>query len=179
MFVAHLGVFTEALYVASPALRRWAWRKYVCELDPMRLARLAPPQPSIAEFLTGAKGLRDRRRTLQRGRVEMTEWRLPAMTTVRLIVDQAQPNFVECCFAYAANTARNHARALAHAQADTLGNAEYFSWYYRHVFRSQALLELMALKARCRDTGFDVPVETARELALSYLTDLENDLRRS
>ena len=176
VFVVHLGVFTEQLYVASPPLRRWAWRKYRCEREPGRLARLAPPQPTLAEFVAGPKGLRQRRAAIENGSVAMTEWLLPSLVAVPLTVTQTRATFVECCFAYAANTARNHARALGLAEADQLNNTEFFPWYNDAVFRSPELLDLMAHKARCRDTGFDLPVEQARELAICYMRMLEQQL---
>ncbi len=176
VFVAHLGVFTEALYLASPPLKRWAWRKYPCEREPGRLARLAPPPPTLAEFVTGPKGLRQRRAAIENGLVEMTEWLLPSLTPVPLNVSTDQVNFVECCFAYTASTARNHTRALGLAEADQLNNTEFFPWYNRTVLQSPALLDLMAHKAHCRDAGFEVSVERARELAMRYMRALEQQL---
>ena len=176
VFMVHLGVFTEELYLASPGVKRWAWRKYRCEREPGRLARMAPSQPTLAEFVAGPKGLRWRCAAIEKGAVEMTEWLLPSLVTVPLSVTPAQVNFVECCFAYAANAARNHARALGAAEADRFGNAEFFAWYDRTVLRSPELLELMAQKAHCRDAGFDLPVERARELASGYLRKVEREL---
>jgi hypothetical protein len=176
IFVVHLGVFTEALYLASPPLKRWAWRKYRCEREPGRLARMAPSQPTLAEFIVGRKGLRQRRAAIENGSVEMTEWLLPSLTAMPLIITPDQTNFVECCFAYAANTARNHARALGLAQADQLNNAEFFPWYNDTLLRSPELLHLMAYKAHSRDTGFELPVERARELAVGYMRTLEQQL---
>lgn len=43
VIVLHLGVFTEQSYLASPPLKRWAWRKYPCLIEPSQLSRLAPP----------------------------------------------------------------------------------------------------------------------------------------
>lgn len=176
VFVVHLGVFTEQLYLASPGVKRWAWRKYRCEREPGRLARMAPSQPTLAEFVAGPKGLRWRCAAIEKGAVEMTEWLLPSLAVVPFIVTPEEVNFVECCFAYAANVARNHARALGAPEADHLENAEFFAWYDRTVLRSAELLDLMAHKARCRDAGFDLPVEQARELALDYLRKVERQL---
>lgn len=176
VFVVHLGVFTEPLYLAAAPLKRWAWRKYRCEREPERLARLAPARPTLAEFVAGPKGLRERRMAIEAGSVEMTEWLLPSLATRRFAVTTDEVNFVECCFAYAANTARNHARALGLAEADQLGNAAFFSWYGDAVFRSPELAELMSHKAACRDEGFTLGVARARELALGYMRMLEWEL---
>lgn len=176
-FLAHLGVFTEALYLASPVTKRWAWRKYRCEREPARLARLAPRPPTLAEFVAGPRGLSARREALECGRIEMTEWVLPNLAIRTLVVTAEDPNFIECCFTYAASLARNHARSLRHAEADSLNNAEFFRWYHARVFRSAELGELIALKARCRDVGFDIPVAQARDLAVGYLRALERHLQ--
>ena len=157
-FVVHLGVFTETLYLAASPLKRWAWRKYICEREPGRLARLAPSRPTLAEFAAGPKGLRERCAAVNDGSVEMTEWLLPSLQARRFAITLDQTNFVECCFAYAANTARNHARALGLAEADQLGNSEFFAWYNEAVFRSPDLIALMDYKAACRDQGFVLQV---------------------
>ena len=176
VFVVHLGVFTEALYLASPPLKRWAWRKYRCEGDPERLARMAPSQQTLVDFIAGPKGLRHRCAAIESGSVDMTEWLLPSLTAVPLLVTPEQGNFVECCFAYAANTARNHARAVGAAEADQLGNEEFFRWYDKAVFRSPELLALMAQKAQSRVAGFELPVGRASELAIAYMRTLERAL---
>ena len=137
---------------------------------------MAPSQPTLAEFVAEPKGLRQRRAAIESGMVAMTEWLPPSLTAVPLIVTPERGNFVECCFAYAANTARNHARALGLAEADQLTNAEFFPWYDEAVSRSPELLDLMAHKARCREAGFDLPVERARELAVRYMRGLEQQL---
>lgn len=176
VFVVHLGVFTEALYLTSPPLKRWAWRKYRCEVEPERLARMAPSQQTLSDFIAGPKGLRKRRAAIESGSVEMTEWLLPSLAAVPILVTPEQGNFVECCFAYAANTARNHARAVGAVEADQLSNAEFFPWYDKTLFRSPDLLDLVAQKALSRDAGFGLPVGRARELALSYMRSLERAL---
>ncbi len=177
VFVVHLGVFTEALYLASTPLKRWAWRKYRCEQEPGRLARLAPSKPTLAEFVAGPKGLRQRREAIENGAVEMTEWMLPSLVAVPFTVTADQVNFIECCFTYAATSARNHARTLGAPEADRLNNDDFFPWYDAAVLQSPELLELMALKARCRDSGFDLPIGRARALALGYMRLLEDRLR--
>jgi len=178
-FVVHLGVFTEALYLAASPLKRWAWRKYICEREPGRLARLAPSQPTLAEFANGPKGLCERYAAINDRSVEMTEWLLPSLQARRFVVTLDQTNFVECCFAYAANTARNHARALGLAEADQLGNSEFFAWYNAAVFRSPDLILLMDYKAACRDQGFVLQVARARDLALGYMQALQQHLVES
>jgi hypothetical protein len=176
VFLIHLGIFTEALYLASPPLKLWAWRKYRCEREPGRLARLAPSRPTLAEFVVGPKGLRQRRAAIENGTVEMTEWLLPRLTAVPLTFTPDHGNFVECCFAYSANTARNHTRALGLEEADRLSNAEFFPWYSDTLLRSPELLELMEHKAQSHDTGYELPVERARELAIRYMRRLERQL---
>ncbi|MDI3561353.1 hypothetical protein [Bradyrhizobium sp. Arg816] len=176
VFVVHLGVFTEAIYLAAPPLKRWAWRKYICEREPGRLARMAPPRPTLAEFVTGPKGLRKRCAAIEAGSVEMTEWLLPDLQTRSFLITQDEANFVECCFAYAANTARNHARTLGLGEADQLANTEFFSWYDETVFRSPELVDLMNDKAACRDRGFVVEIAHTRSLALRYMRTLEQHL---
>jgi hypothetical protein len=177
--VVHLGVFTEALYLAAPPLKRFAWRKYICEREPGRLARLAPTRPTLAEFVTGPKGLRERCAAINDGSVEMTEWLLPGLQAKRFAITLEQTNFAECCFAYAANTARNHIRALGLTEADQLGNSEFFAWYNETIFRSPDLIELMDYKAACREQGFVLQVARARDLALRYMQALEQHLVQS
>ena len=52
-FVVHLGVFTETLYLAASPLKRWAWRKYICEREPgvspvwRRHGRRSPSSPPV------------------------------------------------------------------------------------------------------------------------------------
>jgi hypothetical protein len=173
VIVAHLGVFTEAMYVAEAPLKRWAWRKYPCERETDRLMRLAPAPPDLNEILNGNRGVRHRLHALRSGRIEMREWLLPDFAEVPLHIGRGQPNFIECCFAYAANCARHHCRALDNREADRLGNEEFFPWYAANVFASPALSELMALKARCRNTGFDVDATRVQALAIEYISDLE------
>lgn len=172
VIVVHLGVFTEAGYRRSPVLKRWAWRKYACERESQRLLKLAPDPPGMDEFVRGAKGLDERLKAIRAGSVAMNEWLLPSLRTRRLEVSVGDPAFQECCFAYCANSARNHARALGCAQADVLGNAQFFTWYHENLFRSDELLELMKLKAHCRDVGFDQDGGRVRQLALTYLESL-------
>ncbi|MCP3404741.1 hypothetical protein [Bradyrhizobium sp. CCGB01] len=176
VLVVHLGVFTESLYLAAAPLKRWAWRKYICEREPGRLARMAPPRPTLAEFITGPKGLRERCEAIEAGAVEMTEWLLPDLQARSFVITLDEANFVECCFAYAANTARNHARTLGMGEADQLPNSEFFSWYDQTVLRSPELVDLMNHKAACRDQGFVVEIAHARRLALRYMRALERHL---
>ena len=78
LFQAHVGVFTQSLYLASAPLKRWAWRKYRCEREPDRLARWAPAPPTLEEFINGRKGLRERLAAIERGSVQMTDTKGPA-----------------------------------------------------------------------------------------------------
>jgi hypothetical protein len=177
--VAHLGVFTDRMYLAEAALKRWAWRKYRCERDVFRLARLAPSPPDLNQILNDDRGIRCRLRSLELGRIEMREWLLPDFIEVPLYVTKSEPNFIECCFSYAANCARHHCRGLGLREADEMGNEEFFPWYCANVFRSQALTELMGLKGKCRDRGFDIDVNQAQGLAVEYMSCLERYLAAS
>jgi hypothetical protein len=176
--VAHLGVFTEPTYLAQSRLKRWAWRKYPCVRDVSRLGRLAPSPPDLKEVLNGDKGVRHRLRSLQLGRVKMREWLLPDFNESPLYIDKSEPNFIECCFSSAANCARHHCRGLGLHEADEMGNEEFFPWYCTNVFRSQALGELIWLKTKCRNRGFDIDVDRAQALAVEYLSHLEHHLNR-
>lgn len=170
--VAHLGVFTETKYLKSAPLKRWAWRKYECEVITSRLMNLAPTQPDLYEYIYGKKGLLERYEAISRGRVEMTEWVLPTLKPRRLFVSLESLGFHECCFAYAANSARNHARALGHLEADILDNERFFTWYNQTVFRSEELTKLMNIKSDCRDIGFDQDNIILQKLTETYLNDL-------
>ncbi|WP_020181117.1 hypothetical protein [Methylopila sp. M107] len=172
ILLAHIGVFTEADYLRSARLKRWAWRKYECAREPGRMRRLAGEPPDLHEFVHGEKGLLGRLAAIRAGEVAMTEWTLPDLATRRFSVRAEDRAFQECCFAYAANCARNHARAEGRIEADRLGNAAFFDWYDRELFRSQALIELMAIKSRCRQTGFDQDTPAIRRLTLDFLEGL-------
>ena len=176
--VAHLGVFTEEMYLASPPLKRWSWRKYRCERVPDRFAARAPRQPDIAEVLNGEKGVAQRLAAVTRGRINMREWRLPDFAEVLIPITHKDPNFAECCFAYSANCARNHCRGLGLVQADQLGNEAFFPWYAAHVFPSKALLRLMEKKLECRTRGFDVDLLAVQGLSMEYMGDLKTHLEK-
>jgi len=176
IMVAHLGVFTEQTYLESPALRRWAWRKYPCTREPGRLARLAPHQPTVAELLFGRKGIDDRLHDIERGAVEMRELVLPDLHEEVFSVTLTHPNFLECCFASVANSARNHCRVLSFPEADRLGNKEFFVWYNENIFRSDSLMALMQMKADCRIEGFSRSPVVARTLAVEFLRQLRAHL---
>ena len=134
---------------------------------------MLPPRPIFNEILNGDRGVRQRLRALRNGRIEMREWLLPDFSETALYISREQPNFIECCFAYAANCARHHCRALDIREADRLGNEEFFPWYAANVLASPALSELMALKAQCRNTGFDVDAARVQMLAITYIGELE------
>ena len=173
IIVAHLGVFTDATYLAEAPLKRWSWRKYSCQQERDRLARLAPAPPDLNEILNGERGVRHRLYAIRSGRIEMREWRIPDLSETPLFIERDEPNFIECCFAYAANCARHHCRALRSQEADRLGNQEFFPWYKLNVLNSPALSTLMELKERCRNTGFDVDVNHVQGLAVEFMTILE------
>jgi hypothetical protein len=176
IIVAHLGVFTEQLYLSEAPLKRWSWRKYSCKREISRLFRLAPEKPDVTEFLNGANGVRQRLRVLRSGRVDMREWILPDFDQILLHVTKAEPNFIECCFAYAASCARHHCRIIGLAEADKLDNQNFTSWYSDNVFASDTFVELMHLKSECRNTGFHISVDKAQTLAIDYIHNLERHL---
>ena len=172
IIVAHLGVFTEEMYRAAAPLKRWAWRKYACEVEPARLQRLAPPRPSLDEFVHGSRGLLERLAALEAGRVAMVEWLLPELAPTTFFIDRGSVAFQECCFAYTNNCARNHARALALIEADLLGNADFVAWYVSNVFSHPPLRELFAMKAEARDRGFVHDTGRVHEATVGYLRAL-------
>lgn len=174
--VAHLGVFTEAMYREASPFLRWGWRKYRCTIEPGRFARLAPPQPSIAQLLHGPRGVHERLSALVAGRVVMHEWILPELTEVEWAVSQSEPLFAESCFSAGATIARNHGRALGCVESDSLPNREFFAWYNGSLFPSGALMELMRLKSRARDVGYRGMLPEARAHAVEFLTALASVL---
>jgi hypothetical protein len=176
VIVLHLGVFTEQDYLAIAPLKRWAWRKYACLSEPARLARLAPERPNVAALLSGPRGVEYRLRAIASGCVPMREWVLPSFREQELLVRLDDPNFVECCFAYALSSARAHGRVLGFGEADSLPNEKYFCWYANHLLSSADLLHLLEMKIRCRNSGFAVDTAEAQRLALGYLNALSNSL---
>ena len=177
VIVLHLGVFTERSYLASPPLKRWGWRKYKCLAEPGRLARLAPSRPDLTELLCGHKGVEYRLNAIASGSVTMHELVLPSFREVVFSVSLDHVNFVECCFAYALSSARNHARVLGLEEADSFPNETYFEWYSENVLNSEALLRLLQIKTRCRNTGFDVDKSLVQTLTVQYLRSLSETLR--
>jgi hypothetical protein len=171
----HAGVFDEIRYGAQPVLHRWAWRKYPGVVEPERLRRLAPSMPTLEDLTDGPRGVRERLTSLEARSTEMIELLLPSMAERRLQFTEGTPQFVEFCYSSAASCARHHARILGHAQADTLGNADFFAWYTRTVLADDSLTELVGLKARSRDAGFAGLGAAPRRLAISYLTRLLDD----
>lgn len=166
----HLAVFTAAEYAEGTlGVMRWAWRKYVCKVDRMRLREAAPPRVTVEEAAARTVRLLDR---LRDGRTTMVEWLLPGFTRGAVEVTADAPNFAEVCFSAVANCTRHHARALGHGEADTLANAAFFAWYARETGMSGALLDLAALKDRSRDEGFGAVATDARRLAIVCLEDL-------
>jgi len=165
----HLAVFTESEYRDTPSLMRWSWRKYECLVEKDRLRRLAPPRVSSDDVAARAAKLLAR---IESGQTTMREWLLPdfAEGTVHITADD--PNFAEVCFSSVATCTRHHARALGHAEADSLANREFFRWYIRRIGPSSALAELAALKERSRNEGFGALAEPARKLSIVCLREL-------
>ncbi len=177
VIVLHLGVFTEADYLAQSSLKRWAWKKYTCLSEPARLARLAPrTRPDVAALLSGPRGVEHRLRAIACGCVPMRERVLPSFREQEQFVTLDDPNFVECCFAYTLGSARAHGRVLGFAEADSLPNEKYFVWYADHLLNSADLLDLLEMKSRCRNSGFTIETAKAQTLALGYLNALSHSL---
>ena len=179
VIVLHLGVFTEPSYQAQSPVKRWAWRKYTCLAEPGRLARLASGRPDLTELLFGQKGVKYRLEAIASGNVSMRELALPSFREVAFSVPLDEPNFVECCFAYAFSCARNHGRVLGFDEADSLPNETYFQWYSENVLSSIELLELLRIKRVCRDIGFGVDRSRVQTLAVHYLRSLSAALTRT
>lgn len=109
----------------------------------------------------------------------MHELVLPSLEDRITFVTVADVNFQECCFAYAANCARNHCRAFGLIEADRLSNEAFFQWYNECVFPSADLLELMAIESQCRKNGFNQSTENVRQLALHYISALDGHLQNT
>jgi hypothetical protein len=169
---AHLGLFDDERYLAQPALQRWAWRKYRGVIDPDRVQRLAPPQPTMTDLIDGPRGARERLSQLGEGRTSMTEYLLPTLEERRIDFDESSAQFVEFCYSSAASCARHHARVLGHDQPDRLDNANFFAWYRDSVMDSAALKRLMELKQRSRNDGFAGLGAEPKELAGEFLQQL-------
>jgi hypothetical protein len=179
IIVLHLGVFTEQTYVASPPLKRWAWRKYSCVTEPNWLARLAPPRPDLLELLYGSKGVKYRLNAIASGNVTMNELVLPSFREATFSILLDEPNFIECCFAYSLSSSRNHGRVLGCREADSLPNETYFQWYNQNILSCAGLLRLLQIKMQCRNTGFDVDKAMVQALAVQYLESLSTTLETS
>jgi hypothetical protein len=173
--LAHLGVFDERLYLNTPIVKRWSWRKYPCERGVERLARLCPRKPTAHDLLHGPSGVADTLNDLRRGKTSMLEWMLPDLHTEERHFDCESHVFVEFCHGAAATTARHHARLLDKDEADRLGNNEFFLWYHENILRTSSLLPLIELKARSRNDGFG-DVERSRELTIDFLEAVQGRL---
>lgn len=174
--LAHLGVYTDQLYLKDSCLKRWAWRKYPCRVEPQRLRRLAPNPPTRDDLLLGPGGVNERLGDLATGTTMMEEWILPSMESVVHVVTAKAPLFVEFCFASCAVSARHHARTRGYLEPDTLGNDEFFVWYDQNVLHTSTLLPLMEMKARSRDEGLAVFGSRPMLLAGEFLTTLASTL---
>ncbi len=169
ILLLHLGVFTDDSYLQEEACKRWAWRKYICQVEESRLARLAPSRPSLEDLLYGPRGVVERLADLNRGKTAMCEWLLPDLNSTEITIDHHSSVFVEFCYGSAATTARNHARILGYPEADRLENDQFFSWYQETVLPTKTLLPLMEMKRRARDEGATAGDTRPRELCTSFL----------
>ena len=176
VLVAHVSLFTDEDYVKERALLRWAWRKYPCIAEPARLVRLAPEQPTLEELLDGKGGVNEKLNIIQSGTAPMTESLLPDLKEFCWIVSAGEPLFAEFCLAGTATCARNHGRALGRPEADCLGNGDFAIWYDRTVMKSAELQQVMALKAKVRNNGYEDVLALAPELAIRYLRRLQTAL---
>jgi hypothetical protein len=165
----HLGAFTDETYLAESIVKRWAWRKYRCQVEGSRLARLAPRRPVLDDLLYGPGGVIDRLHDLHRGETVMSEWSIPELSVSTVSFDADSWVFTEFCYGSAATTARTHARVLGHGEADRLGNEEFFAWYDQNVLATRTLLPLMAMKGRARNEGFSAGASRPRELCTEFL----------
>lgn len=170
--VAHLGIFTEETYCREAAIKRWSWRKYPCEVDATRLARLSPDRPSVGDLRDGPRGVVERLRELRARTTQMTEWTLPDLGQESFDVAADDALFAEICLSAAATSARHHARVLGAAEPDELGNSAFVEWYSRNVLDSESYCELMRRKESARAAGEQPSVHEVRALAIDYLEQL-------
>ena len=176
--VAHVSLFTEEMYLARPVLLRWAWRKYPCTAEPLRLARLAPDRPTLQEFLNGRSGVAQKLASVESGSAPLVEYTLPDLTKVASVVSAGEPLFAEYCLAAGMICARNHARVLNKLAADCLNNREFVDWYGRELMDSASFRRLMALKEKVRRSGYAHALDAAPILAQSYLRQLRDWIGR-
>jgi hypothetical protein len=174
--LAHLGVFAEEDYLREPMVHRWGWRKYRGVVEPGRLARLAPPRPSVSDLLDGERCVRHKLADLERGETTMHEWVLPELRLEERTYTAGDPVFTEFCHGAVATGARHHARLLGHLEADTLGNDDFFVWYSERLLRTDVLLPLMERKKQSRNGGFASLAAGSREAAVAFIRQLEATL---
>lgn len=179
IIIAHGIVYTEERYLDEAKLLRWSWRKYPCIKDPNRMSRLAPELPSIGELLKGPRGVEERIHCLENARAIFWERVLPSFEWIKFAIPLGTELFTEYCLAAGADTARNHARILAFKEADTLGNNDFFPWYVKEVFPSEALEELIEMKRRARVSGYAGMSKQAHTCAHSYLRALHSSLTQA
>jgi hypothetical protein len=172
---AHLGVFDEHLYQSEAVVKRWGWRKYLCERDVDRLARWSPRKPTGFDLLYGPRCISDKLSDLRRGETSMVEWKLPDLRTEVRSFNCESSVFAEFCHGAAATTARHHARLLNRDEADCLANSEFFGWYNENILWTESLLPLMELKARSRNEGFG-DISLSRGLAIDFLEAVQKKL---
>ena len=176
--VLHGAVFTEETYLAEAPILRWGWKKYSCQNEPDRLARLAPQKPGIPMLLAGPKGIQEKIAGISSGRVLMQERILPELNWVSHEYTPNHPLFAEYCLNAGATTARNHARVAGRPEADSLPNSAFFPWYHREIFSCEAFLALMEGKAAARHRGYGGLMPRVRDLALEYLRRLRLHLEK-
>jgi hypothetical protein len=169
-------LFTEEIYLTRPILLRWAWRKYRCTADPLRLARLGPRMPTEDELLNGRGGALQKLRSVESGTAPFVELTLPDLTEIEWTVSKGEPLFAEYCLAAALISARNHARVLGKTEPDSLANRDFVLWYDRTVLNSPGLCQLMRLKEKVRLAGYTDALYEAPELARTYLTNLRDSI---
>ena len=165
----HLGVFTEFELPRRITFGTLGVAEIFLLGRTGATSAAGPPKPDLRQLLSGAKGVAFRLNAIASGSVTMVELVLPTFREATFSVSISDPNFVECCFAYALASARNHGRVLGFEEADKLPNEVYFRWYSDTIMRSDDLLQLVQMKAQCRNTGFDVHGSMVQALALRYL----------
>ncbi len=153
---------------------RWAWRKYPCAVEPLRLARLASERPSRHVLLESVeKNLHQ----VETGSAPFTETALPSLSQVRWTAKEGEPLFAEHCIAAALVCARNHARILGSPEPDGLGNSDFITWYDRTVMEAPELRAILEFKIKARNEGYSDVVTSVPMLGREYLRRLRNRLR--
>lgn len=169
----HLILHTVDSYLERPALFRWGMGKYKCALDSDWLKRLSPPKIALNDLVFSNYGIRSLRKNVEAGVVSIGLRSLPNLRYETRDFFIGDPQFIEYCFFASAISCRNHGRVLYHHEADELGNRDYFRWYAEYVFESNSFLELMAIKDKTRDIGYNIDGRHVQKLTLNWLNELE------